>query len=105
MEELLPCMGVCPLQAKLWFDISLVFCYANSVFLAPSAEFEGDYTTVEILRVRREQSITEALESQRTYYDLPGAPERRLKAQTHEEELALWHSLPPAVHARRSWWK
>ena len=103
MEELLPCPEV--FHAKLWFDISLVFCYANPVCLAPSAEFEGDYTTVEILRVRKEQSVTEVLESQCTYYDLPGAPERRLKAQTRKEELALWHSLPQAVRDRRSWWK
>ena len=86
-------------------DTSLVFCYANAVVLAPTADFEADYKTTEILKIPAGQSFREALVKQCTSYDLRFAPEQRLKAQTHDEQLAFWHSLPQAIHDRKSWWK
>ncbi|DBA83305.1 TPA: hypothetical protein ACH3X2_006590 [Trebouxia sp. C0005] len=91
-------------DGKYTCDTSLVFCYASKVVLAPSDDFEADYKTAEILKIPAGQSFREALAKQCTY-DLPYAPEERLKAQTHDEQLALWHSLPQAIHDCKSWWE
>jgi len=69
-------------DGKYTCDTSLVFCYANAVVLAPSDDFEADYTAAEILKIPAGQSFREALVHQCTSYDLPFV-----------------------IHDRKSWWK
>ncbi len=86
-------------------DSSLAFCYANSVVLTPISDFEADYWTVELLKIPAGESFAGAMLKQCTSYKLPHAPEEQLQAQTESEKLSLWHSVPEAIHERRSWWK
>ena len=90
-----------------WFhqDVSLAFCYANSVVQEPTAYFEADYYTVELLKIPAGSTLAQCMLEQCTSYELPKAPEERLQSQTCDEELALWQSLPQVIHDRRAWWK
>lgn len=88
-------------NGKLHMDTSLVFCYAHSVARQPfQQDLEAHYLGAELLKIPAGVGFEQAFLAQCTRYEPPYAPERRLAAQSEEEEHALWHSLPRRVKVR-----